>query len=194
MPNPPIDTGSAAVSTNGKRRVEKVPGRQLAERFRFPNSRKVFVSGELHPDIRVPMREIALSPTRIGNKLEENPALKVYDTSGPYTDPEAIIDIHAGLERIRAKWILNREPLPLSGGGLVPPKGEGAGDGGYTAFRKPTYEEVDSSYKPVPGHSDANLPLPPRRKALRGTGDVTQLQLARAGIITAEMEYIAIRE
>jgi len=168
MPNPPIDTGSAAVPTNGKRRVERVPGRQLAEGFRFPNSRKVYVSGDLFLDIRVPMREIALSPTRVGNIQEENPALRVYDTSGPYTDPEAIIDIHAGLPRLRKNWIESRPNAK--------------------------YEEVDSSYKPVVGHSDLNLPLPPRRKALRGTGDVTQLQLARAGIITPEMEYIAIRE
>lgn len=168
MPNPPIDTGSAVVPTNGKRRVERVPGRQLAEGFRFPNSRKVYVPGELFPDVRVPMREIALSPTRIGNTHEENPALRVYDTSGPYTDPEAIIDIHEGLARLREPWILNRP---------------GA-----------SYVEVKASYVPVAGHSDANLPLPPRHTVLKGTGDVTQLQLARAGVITPEMEYIAIRE
>ena len=128
MPNPPIEIGSAV--TNGKRRVERVPGRQLTEEFRFPNSRKVYVPGEMFPDVRVPMREITLSPTRVGNTHEENPALRVYDTSGPYTDPEAIIDIHEGLPRLREKWILERT-LPLSGGGFVPPKGEGVGDGGF---------------------------------------------------------------
>src|SRR5579885_273497 len=118
MPNPPIDAPNAGVSANGKRRIEKVPGRQLAEGFRFPNSRKVYVSGTLYPEIRVPMREIALTPTRVGNIQEENPALRVYDTSGIYTDPEAIIDIHAGLPRLREKWILTRS-LPLAGGGVV---------------------------------------------------------------------------
>jgi len=168
MPNPPVDAESAVVTTNGKRRVERVPGRQLTEGFRFPNSRKVYASGELFPDIRVPMREITLSPTRVGNTHEENPALRVYDTSGIYTDPEAIIDIHEGLPRIREKWILERPNA--------------------------SYVEVKASYVPVAGHSDANLPLPPRHTVLKGTGDVTQLQLARAGVITPEMEYIAIRE
>src|SRR6476646_6784414 len=104
MPNPPIDTGSAVVSTNGKRRVERVPGRQLAENYRFPNSRKVYLNGEIYPDIRVPMREIALSPTRIGNKTVENAPLRVYDTSGLYSDPSATIDIHEGLPRLREPW------------------------------------------------------------------------------------------
>jgi phosphomethylpyrimidine synthase len=168
MPNPPIEAGNAVVSTNGKRRVEKVPGRQLTEGFRFPNSRKVYVSGEIHPDLRVPMREIKLSPTRVGNTHEENPAFRVYDTSGIYTDPEAVIDIHEGLPRLREPWILSRPGAK--------------------------YVEVKASYVPVAGHSDANLPLPPRHTVLKGTGDVTQLQLARAGVITPEMEYIAIRE
>src|SRR5689334_21503274 len=108
MPNPPVDSVGASVSTNGKRRVEKVPGRLLVEGFRFPNSRKVYAPGEIFPDIRVPMREISLSPTRVGNIQEENPALRVYDTSGIYTDPNAIIDIHEGLPRLRESWIASR--------------------------------------------------------------------------------------
>ncbi|MEA2553736.1 MAG: phosphomethylpyrimidine synthase [Fimbriimonadaceae bacterium] len=168
MPNPPIDAGSAVLSTNGKRRVERVPGRQLTEDYRFPNSRKVYIQGELYADVRVPMREIALTPTKIGQTTEENPALRVYDTSGPYTDPEAIIDIHSGLAPLRESWIRSRPDA--------------------------TYKEVAATYRPVPGHSDLDLPLPPRHKVLKGNGNVTQLQLARAGVITPEMEYIAIRE
>lgn len=73
----------------------------------FPNSRKVYVQGS-RPDIRVPMREITLSDTPVMFGSEKNPPIYVYDTSGPYTDPEAKIDIRSGLEPIRSKWIEER--------------------------------------------------------------------------------------
>jgi len=147
---------------------EKTPDNSASSDYRFPASRKVYTRGQIHPDVRVPHREISLHATRdqMTGTLEENAPLRVYDTSGPYTDPDARIDIRQGLASLRAGWIRARG----------------------------TYEEVEPSYVPVPGHSDPTLPLPPRRKALRGTGLVTQMQLARAGVITPEMEYIAIRE
>ena len=73
----------------------------------YPNSRKIYVEGS-RPDIRVPMREISQTdtPTEFGG--EKNPAIYVYDTSGPYTDPEAKIDVRKGLEALRAGWIAER--------------------------------------------------------------------------------------
>jgi phosphomethylpyrimidine synthase len=163
-----------AVESNGKTKngAHTANGQNgdKTESYRFPASRKVYASGSLHQDIRVPMREISLSPTRDmqTGQLDPNPSLHVYDTSGPYTDPDQHINIHAGLPRLRESWIRNRHGAK--------------------------YEEVEPSYRPVVGHSDPTLPMPPRRKALRGSGNVTQLQLARAGVITPEMEFIALRE
>src|SRR6267154_3036496 len=73
----------------------------------LPNSRKVYVEGS-RPDLRVPMREIAQSDTPASFGAEKNPAIFVYDTSGPYTDPEVKIDIRAGLAPVRANWIRER--------------------------------------------------------------------------------------
>ena len=136
--------------------------------YRFPASRKVYSEGRLHPEIRVPHREIALSPTQghNGGPSHENAPIRVYDTSGVYTDSNVAIDIHQGLPRLRDAWIRSRG----------------------------TYKETDPSYRPVAGHSDPNLAMPVPRKVLRGQGNVTQLQFARGGIITPEMEYVAIRE
>ena len=138
--------------------------------FRFPASRKVYLHGTLHPDIRVPMREITLASTRHlpGGPAEENAPLLVYDTSGPYTDSDVTVDVGIGLARLREPWIRSRPDA--------------------------RYVELEPSYRPIAGHSDPTLPLPPKRKVLRGSGQVTQLQLARAGVITPEMEFIAIRE
>jgi phosphomethylpyrimidine synthase len=155
--------GHARTNGNGA----GAPGLSSSD-YRFPASRKVYLSGTLYPAVRVPMREIALTPTRGHNGApdEVNPPLRVYDTSGPYTDPDVTIDIRQGLTRLREPWVRARA----------------------------SYEEVEPSYRPIAGHSDPRLPLPPRHKALRGSGQVTQLQLARAGVITPEMEFIAIRE
>src|SRR5437868_5964295 len=90
-----------ASSSNGAAHGQTVVGPRGREEgdYRFPASTKVYVSGALHPAIRVPMREIRLSATRghNGAKPEENPPLRVYDTSGPYTDPDAATDLHQGL-------------------------------------------------------------------------------------------------
>jgi phosphomethylpyrimidine synthase len=133
----------------------------------FPASRKVYVEGKL-PRVRVPMREITLSPTRghNGSPASPNPPLLVYDTSGPVTDPDVSTDIRQGLPPLREPWIHAR--------------GE--------------YDEVEPSYRPQPAQSNLHLPLLPKRQILRGRGMVTQLHYARKGIITPEMEFIAIRE
>jgi phosphomethylpyrimidine synthase len=157
------------------RRGERVPETATAavtpgSEYRFPASRKVYVQGSRYADVRVPMREISLHPTRgiNGGASEANPPLRVYDTSGVYTDPAVTVDIRQGLPRLREHWIENRVGV--------------------------SYTVAAPRYQPVAGHSDPNLPLPPRRNILRGSGDVTQLQQARAGIITPEMEFIALRE
>src|SRR5437016_1606128 len=94
--------------TNG--RQERTPEVSTGTGYRFPASQKVYLRGEIHPDVRVPMREIALSPTHghNGSSPDQNPPLRVYDASGPYTDPDARIDVHEGLSRLREPWIRNR--------------------------------------------------------------------------------------
>ena len=84
----------------------------------FPNSRKVYVQGS-RGDIRVPMREITLSPTQTTMGVEENPPIMVYDTSGPYTDPDVEIDLEKGLEPIRQAWIEERADTESGSGHLA---------------------------------------------------------------------------
>ena len=139
----------------------------------LPNSRKVYVTGS-QPDIRVPMREITQSDTPDSFGGEKNPPVYVYDTSGPYTDPEAQIDIRSGLPALRQRWIEERgdtESLP----GLTSDYGrERAADSATAELRF------------------QGLHRTPRR-AVAGR-NVSQMHYARQGIITPEMEYIAIRE
>ncbi len=131
----------------------------------FQGSRKVFVEGPL--GIRVPMREVHLAAaTGVDGRKEPRGSVLLYDTSGPYTDPHAEIHLEAGLPELRKPWILAR------------------GD----------YETCEPSYRPVPGHSDPDAPLPRKRQVLRGRGNVTQLHSARRGEITQEMHFVALRE
>jgi phosphomethylpyrimidine synthase len=133
----------------------------------LPASRKIYHSGSLHAGLRVPMREIALHPT------SGEPPHTVYDTSGPYTDPSVTIDIERGLPRLRTPWILARADVESYPGRRVQPIDNGLAAGG----------------RPAPEFPLQRAPL----RARRGLA-VTQLAYARAGIITPEMEYIAIRE
>ncbi|MGK8205606.1 phosphomethylpyrimidine synthase ThiC [Burkholderia cenocepacia] len=139
----------------------------------LPNSRKIYVTGS-QPDIRVPMREITQADTPTGFGGEKNPPVYVYDTSGPYTDPDAKIDIRAGLPALRQRWIEARgdtETLP----GLSSQYGrERAADPATADLRFP------------------GLHRNPRRA--QAGRNVTQMHYARQGIITPEMEFIAIRE
>ncbi len=133
----------------------------------LPASRKIYVSGELHPDLRVPMREISTHPT-----AGEAP-LPVYDSSGPYTDPDHTTDIRQGLPTLRADWIRARGDVEEYQGREIQ-----AADNGFVKGDRLTPE---FPVKPAP---------------LRANGDAapTQLAYARAGIITPEMEFVAIRE
>lgn len=139
----------------------------------FPNSKKIYVEGEIHP-IKVAMREIELSPTRLTNgKLEENPPVTVYDTSGPYTDENSQINIEKGLPRIREQWILDRNDVDVLDGITS--------EYGKSRLADVKLDELRFSYDHKP-------------KIAKEGQEVTQLYYARQGIITAEMEYIAIRE
>ncbi|MBT8155422.1 phosphomethylpyrimidine synthase ThiC [Epibacterium ulvae] len=133
----------------------------------LPASRKIYVAGELHPDIRVPMREIATHPTAA------EPPLPVYDSSGPYTDPEVQTDIRDGLKPLRADWIWARADVESYQGRAVKPADNGFVEGDRLVAEFPTVAD----------------PL----RATNGLAP-TQLAYARAGIITPEMEFVAIRE
>ena len=138
----------------------------------LPGSRKVYVEGS-RPDIRVPFREILLSPTKTTGIDEENPPLLVYDTSGPYTDPEAINDLRKGLPALRRAWIEERDDTEF----LTGP----TSDYGNRRANDPTLAQLRFDLTRTP------------RRAKAGK-NVTQLHYARQGIITPEMEFIAIRE
>ncbi|MFZ5791914.1 MAG: phosphomethylpyrimidine synthase ThiC [Pseudomonadota bacterium] len=133
----------------------------------LPGSRKIYVQGERWPEMRVAMREIALHPSA------GEPPLTVYDTSGPYTDPEVNIDIRCGLPRLREGWIEARGDTEPYEGRAVRPE-----DNGFA-----------SAEQRVPGFPVAHRP----RRATGGRA-ATQLAYARAGIVTPEMEFVAIRE
>ncbi|MBI3451615.1 MAG: phosphomethylpyrimidine synthase ThiC, partial [Rhodospirillales bacterium] len=135
----------------------------------LPASRKVHVPGARHPDIRVAIREIDLSPAA------KEPPVRVYDCSGPYTDPAAAIDIEAGLPPLRAAWVRARGDVEEYAGRGARPEDDGRKRGDA-----PEHAAFPGAGKP-----------PLRAKPGRA---VSQLHYARQGIVTPEMEYIAIRE
>ena len=138
----------------------------------YPNSRKVYLPGS-RPDLRVPLREIHQYPTPTGQGTEENPPIPVYDSSGPYTDPAASIDLLRGLPPVRAAWIAERGDTEM----LAGPTSD------YGRARAVDPETAHLRFEPG---------RPPRR-ALAGAC-VTQMHYARRGIITPEMDYVALRE
>src|SRR5437879_3391545 len=133
----------------------------------LPSSRKIFVTPDEAPDVRVPLREIMLS------EGAGEPNLSVYDTSGPYTDPAVTIDVNKGLPRNRTAWVLERGGVEQYEGRAVKPVDNGnvSGDRAAKAF--------SAYHKPLRG-LDGHM--------------ITQLEFARAGIITKEMIYVAMRE
>lgn len=139
----------------------------------FPNSKKVYIPGKLFP-IQVAMREITLSATKLSKGgVEINPPVTIYDTSGPYTDDDAKIDIRKGLPRTRESWILDRQDVEI-----LP---QISSDYGQERLADTDLDELRFEYSHKP------------KKALAGH-NVSQLHYARKGIITPEMEYVAIRE
>jgi phosphomethylpyrimidine synthase len=138
----------------------------------FPASQKRYVVGS-RPDIRVPMREVTLTPTRTSDGVEDNPPVPVYDTSGPYTDPDAAIDLLNGLPDLRGRWIEARGDTELLD---APTSAFGRRRQGDPALAHLRFEHIRT---------------PRRAKAGR---TVTQMHYARQGIVTPEMEFVAIRE
>ena len=138
----------------------------------FPNSRKVYIEGS-RPDIRVPMREIQQADTAESIGYEVNPPIPVYDTSGPFTDPDVEIDLLKGMPDVRSGWIAERDDTEQLGG--------------------PT---SDYGQQRLNDAELAHLRFEHLRKPLRAKAgrNVTQMHYARQGIITPEMEYVAIRE
>jgi phosphomethylpyrimidine synthase len=145
------------------------------ERYFFPKSRKVYVPGS-RPDIQVPMREIQLSPTTHAQGETPNEPVRVYDTSGPYTDPDASINLEQGLPKLRRQWILERGDVEEYEGRKVQPI-----DNGFKS------EEKANLFRTFPQTGSHPLRARPGQS-------VTQMHYARKGIITPEMEFIAIRE
>jgi phosphomethylpyrimidine synthase len=138
----------------------------------FPSSRKVYVTGS-RADLRVPVREVTLTPTQTNAGIEVNPPIMVYDTSGPYTDPAARIDLLAGLPDLRGAWIRERDDTELL-------------DGPTSAFGRERQSDPRLSHLRF-----EHIRTPRRAKPGR---NVTQMHYARAGIVTPEMEFVAIRE
>lgn len=146
-------------------------------RITYPGSEKVYLPGQLYPELRVAMRRVTLTPTvtvENGEKVfHENAPVYVYDTSGPYSDPAQTVDLRQGLPRLREPWILAR--------------------GGVERLAALTSEygrqrQADSSLDAL-RFAHIRLPL----RALPGAR-ITQMALAKAGVVTPEMEYVAIRE
>ncbi|MEK7300935.1 MAG: phosphomethylpyrimidine synthase ThiC, partial [Nitrospirota bacterium] len=161
-------------STNGSNGQDKADNAATLTTAPFPASCKIHVSGA-HPGVRVPMREISLSPTKSmnGGAPTPNEPITIYDTSGPYTDPSVTIDARAGLAPLRRQWVLDRadvEELPDV-------------SSQYGRMRKADSKLDELRFQHI-------------RKPLRAKAgqNVTQIHYARKGIVTPEMEFIAIRE
>ncbi|MDG2523123.1 phosphomethylpyrimidine synthase ThiC [Caulobacter segnis] len=134
----------------------------------LPGSRKVYQAGELFPDIRVPFREVAVHPSA------NEPPVTIYDPSGPYTDPAVTIDIEKGLARTREAWVVARGDVEQ----VAQPRQVKPEDNGFAAGK----------------HLAPEFTAPRPVFRAKGGASVTQLEYARRGIITPEMEYVAIRE
>ena len=160
---------------NAYMKKDTIPNPGVITTKPFLGSKKIYVQGEIHKDIQVAMREISLSDTvdSFSGKKTPNQPVTVYDTSGPYTDPDKEIDVHRGIERIREKWIVDRndtEELP-----------------GFSS--KYCNERLNDQSLDYLRFNHIRKP----RKAKSGK-NVSQMYYAKQGIITPEMEYVAIRE
>ncbi len=156
----------------------------------LPNSRKVYVAGKQHVDLRVPFREISLAPTKtMSGEIEVNEPVRVYDTSGPWGDPNIDVDVTQGLPPLRAKWIRDRGDVEPYDGREIKPIDDGWLSEKHAAVRNGNASPARTSRLSVNGSQFRRKPF----RAKLGKC-VTQLAYARQGVITPEMEFIAIRE
>ena len=143
----------------------------------YPNSEKIYINGSIYPEVKVGMRKVTLTPSvsiKNGKRvMNENQPIYIYDTSGPYSDPKSIIDLKNGLPRLREKWIANNENIEILSS-LT------------SEYGKKRLEDCNLDYLRF-----SHLKLPYRAK--KGE-NITQMYYAKKGIITPEMEYVAIRE
>ena len=155
---------------SSSRKKEKIPTESVITRDPFPNSKKIYVDGKIH-DIKVAMREVGTDDSLSDTPGADKFSITLYDTSGPYTDPDVDIDVHRGLPPLREKWIREREDVSE-----LPDFS--------SEFARKRLERVN-------GITFGNI-----RKPLCATPsrNVTQMHYAKKGIVTPEMEYIAIRE
>ncbi len=155
---------------------ERIPDRSVITREPFPRSKKVYIKGHIH-DIRVAMREVEFdysdSMLSVNGGIAKSSSITMYDTSGPYTDPRVEVDVHSGLPAMRDKWILDRGDVETLGG-----------------------FSSEFSRKSLKSSKLQNIRFKKSRAPLRAKPgkNVTQMHFARAGVITPEMEYVAIRE
>ncbi|QMA44425.1 phosphomethylpyrimidine synthase ThiC [Citrobacter freundii] len=169
-----------SATTKPSRREQRAQAQHFIDTLEgtaFPNSKRIYITGS-QPDIRIPMREIKLSPTLIGGskdnpQFEENEAVPVYDTSGPYGDPDVAINVQQGLAKLRQPWIVARN------------------DSEELDVRSSAYTKERLADDGLDELRFTGLLTPKRAKAGKR---VTQLHYARQGIVTPEMEFIAIRE
>lgn len=138
----------------------------------YPASRKRFLHGN-RTDVRVPFREITLSPTHHSDRMEQNPPLPVYDTSGPYTDPEVRVDLKRGLPDLRTAWITQRDDTET--------------------LAKPSSRYAHERARDLLAF-DLRFPSSSKPRRARRDGNVSQKHYARNGIVTPEMEFVALRE
>ncbi|MGH7952614.1 MAG: phosphomethylpyrimidine synthase ThiC [Limisphaerales bacterium] len=153
----------------------------------LPNSKKIYVAGEIHTDVRVPMREIELSPTKSFNgQIEVNEPVRVYDCSGPWGDPKFYGSVEEGLPALCRDWVLRRGDVEEIEGRKTSARDDG--------FLSEKHSELSAQRNGDSKFKTENSKF--LRKPLRAKKGkvVTQLAYARAGIITPEMEFIAIRE
>ncbi len=154
----------------------------------LPNSRRVYAVGDIHTGVRVPFREVSLSRTNgPGGSVEENPAVRLYDTSGPWGDPDQVCDVSQGLPPLRQAWVAGRGDVEAYRGREIVPQDNGYLSRGHEELAVNRPASARGRLETFPGL---------RRQPLRASQGhpVTQLWYARQGVITPEMEYIAIRE
>ena len=201
------DPGNPHAPRNGETRavLSRTNNENASPSEALPNSKKVYIAGQLHSDLRVPFREISLAPTKtMTGEIETNEPVRVYDTSGRWGDPSATLDPIQGLPPVRRDWILKRGDVEEINGRAVQPIDDGYLSETHAADAKskrptPNPERRTSKSEARNGDTTSNFKLPSPnfvRRPLRAAKGhaVTQLWYARQGIVTPEMEFIAIRE